>query len=210
MNSPKIITDVAVEPLTVDECRAHLEAQLYGDTGLDDIDDAMIEGWLSAAREYCEDFLGLSLATKTLEIALDEFPTSLSVGGKYIELPMGPVRDILFISGEEPSSDMDSDSELDPTTYVLDTYRTPNRIAPVSSWPIVTAATNAIVIRYLAGYGVDSDGGQVLPKSIRAAILLILGHLYAHRENDTEVALTTIPTGAEALMRPRRVRLGMA
>ena len=62
----------------------------------------------------------------------------------------------------------------------------------------------------LAGYGADSDGGEALPKVIRAAMLLVIGHLYEHRSENTEVALQSLPLGVGALLRPRRVRLGMA
>ena len=71
------------------------------------------------------------------------------------------------------------------------------------AWPAITAATNAVKIRYLAGYDIDSDGGEALPKMIRAAVLLVVGHLYANREASTEVALTHIPLGVESLLRQR-------
>jgi uncharacterized phiE125 gp8 family phage protein len=204
--TPKLITAPLEEPLTIAECRAHLEAQAYEDSDVDPIDDAMIEGWLAAAREHCEAFTGLAMSTRTLEVALDEFPTSASPGGVAIDLPMGPVREVQTISwGDE------SDDEMNNDTFVLDTYSRPSRVKPVAAaWPAVTAATNAIKIRYLAGYGVDTDGGEALPKVLRAAILLVLGHLYANREDTADKALAAIPLGAEALMRPLRVKLGMA
>lgn len=52
--------------------------------------------------------------------------------------------------------------------------------------------------------------GPGSPRSLRAAILLVLGHLYENREDSVEKALASIPNGADALMRPLRVRLGMA
>jgi uncharacterized phiE125 gp8 family phage protein len=203
---PKVIDGPVTEPLSIAECRAHLEAQAYEDTDVDPVDDDMIAGWLAAAREYCEDFLGLSLSTRTLEVALDTFPTSTSPGGTEIEIPMGPVREVLSISwGDE------SDEEVAAADFLLDDYRKPNRVKPVAAaWPSVTASTNAVKIRYLAGYGVDSDGGEALPRVLRSAILLVLGHLYENRSDSVEKALATIPTGAETLMRARRVRLGMA
>jgi uncharacterized phiE125 gp8 family phage protein len=200
--TPKVIVAAIDEPLTIEECRQHLEAQSYGDSDVDPTDDAMIEGLLAAAREHCENFTGLSMATRTLEIALNEFPDD----GESIELPMGPVRDVLSISwGDE------SDDELGDVDVTLDDYSKPSKITPITgSWPAVTAATNVIKIRYLAGYGVDTDGGEELPKVLRSAILLMLGHLYANREDTAEKAPSSIPNGAEALMRPLRVRLGMA
>lgn len=223
VRTPKVIVAPDVEPVTIAEARAHVEAQAYDDTDVDPIDDAMLDGWIAAAREYCENFLGLSLATRTLEIAMDAFPTSTD--GTAIDLPMGPVREIVsvFVPAETgyTSDDVDSDSAADadifadgqvnPDLYVLDDYRRPHQLKPVAAaWPSITAATNAVKVRYLAGYGVDSDGGEVLPKSIRAGLLLVLGHLYANREASTEQALSTIPLGVESLLRPHRVLLGMA
>lgn len=210
MSTPKLIEQIGGEPISIDECRAHLEANRYGDSEVDPLDDAMIEGFLGAAREHCENFLGLSLTTKVLEIALDEFPTHLrnrpNRRDDAIELPMGPVRQVLSIAwGDE------SDDEMNDDAFILDNYGEPARITPVSfAWPTVTSATNAVKIRYLAGYGVDSDGGQELPKAIRAAILLVLGELFANRENAGDGALAEIPTSAQALLRSLRVRMGMA
>jgi uncharacterized phiE125 gp8 family phage protein len=223
--TPKVIFAPVAEPVTLAEARAHLEAQAYEDSDVDPIDDAMIEAWITAAREYCEQFLGLALATQVLEIALDSFPTSTDLDGVAIDLPMGPVREIIQVMVPPPeieytSDDVDSDSaadepiwadgEVNPDLYVLDNYRRPNQIKPVASWPVITAASNAVKIRYLAGYGVDSDGGEALPKAIRAALLLMLGHLYAHRESVSPDSLMAIPLGVESLLRPHRVRLGMA
>jgi uncharacterized phiE125 gp8 family phage protein len=215
--TPRIIEIFGAEPLTVAQCRKHLEQPEYGDSELDLLDDAQIEDWLAAAREHCEDFLGLSLTTRVLEIALDEFPRrypshpyhhrhAQAVDPLSIVLPGGPVRQVLSVSwGDE------SDNELNDDAFTLDLYRAPAALTPVSgSWPTVTRATNVVKIRYLAGYGVDSDGGQALPAVLRSAILLVLGELYANRENAGDVQLFEIPTSAQALMRPRRVRLGMA
>jgi hypothetical protein len=64
----------------------------------------------------------------------------------------------------------------------------------------------------VTGYGDDSDS-EPLPFEAKAAILLIVGHLYENREEVVEHSnqtLLNIPTGAEALLRPLRVRMGMA
>jgi len=202
--TPKVIVAPIAEPLTVEECRQHLEAQSYGDSDVDPTDDAMIEAMASAAREHCENFTGLAFSTRTLEIALDEFPSSSD--GLAIELPMGPVREVLSVSwGDE------SDDELAATDFTLNDYVSPAMLTPVAaSWPTVTAATNVIKIRYLAGYGVDTDGGEALPKALRQAVLLTLGDLYCSRENATAGTTSAVATTAEALMRPLRVRKGMA
>lgn len=215
MMTPKVIMAPLEEPLTIEQCRAQCNVVPYetdSDGNETHPDDDLLMALQGAAREHCENFLGLSLSTRVLEIALDAFPSSTDVGGAGIELPMGPVRELVHIATGEVSSDADSDV-LTVDNYVLDTYSHVHRVLPASlavGWPSVTASTNVVKIRYLAGYGVDSDGGEALPYAIRAAILLVLAHLYRHREDTTEMALASIPTGAENLMRPLRLRLGMA
>lgn len=220
MKPPKVITAPAEEPITIAEARAHLEAPSYEDTDVDPIDDTMIEGWLGAAREMCEMFLGLSLAPQTLEIALDTFPTVAVDGSTAIDLPMGPVREIIQImtpaQDDVTSDDVDSDAladeivyadgQVNPDQYILDDYSKPNRVVPVASWPAITASTNAVKIRYLAGYDGGTDGGELMPRAARSAILVTLAHLYAHRGDEA----VELPATAEALLRPLRVRLGMA
>jgi len=201
MTAPKTILAPDEEPITVDDARAHLEAARYGDTELDATDDAMIEAWIQTAREHCEDFLGLSLAVRTLEIALDTFPDD----DEAIVLPMGPVIDVTSVSWGD-----DSDSEMDADEYVLDDYSVPHCLKPVTAWPSVTSAPNAVKIRYLAGYGDTTDGAEPLPAVFRSAMLLVIGHLYENRSESTEKAMSSLPLGVQALLRPRRVRLGMA
>ena len=67
--TPKIIDQPFTEPLTIEECRAHLRIQPY-EVDSDGVgthpDDTLIMVYQSAAREYCENFLGVTLASKTL------------------------------------------------------------------------------------------------------------------------------------------------
>lgn len=203
IRGPKIIIAPEAEPIGIDECRAHLEAQPYGDTTTDDMDDTMITGRLAAARAYCEKFLGLSLSRRVLEVELDAFPTVAADGTDEIELPFGPVVEVLSF---DPTGGSSSSSEA-TVEYTLDDYSMPNRLRPVAGWP----AGGPIRIRYAAGYGVDSDDvGQELPPQFRAAMLLVLAHLHANREATAEKALAEVPLGVEALLRPDRVLLGLA
>lgn len=213
----KIIEGPGEEPVTVEEVRSHIEAPVYEDSAVDPMDEAMLEGWIAAAREYCENYLGQSLTTRTIEAALDMFPSrwqswQQSLG---IDLPMGPVREIVSVTWG-----LESDEMLEDTAFTLDDFGNFHRLVPTSTlgWPVVPCGTNKIRIRYLAGYGSvesseqswDSEGAPPLPKSIRAAMLLVIGHLYANREETTEAVLMALPLGVKVLLDPYRVRLGLA
>jgi uncharacterized phiE125 gp8 family phage protein len=50
------------------------------------------------------------------------------------------------------------------------------------------------------------DVDRSLPEKIKTAILLIIGHLYEHREETIETALHSIPLGAKTLLMQNRVQ----
>lgn len=200
-----IVTQPTEEPLTIEQCRTHLRVEPY-QVDSDGVgthpDDGIIMAMQAAAREYCEAFTGLSLAEKTYEFALDEFPAW------EIEIPMPPVVEIVSVTYADDEGAVNT---INPSDYVIDRYQKPSWLLPAAGvdWPKAGTFANAVKIRYSAGYGNGSDN-ETLPYALRAAILLVLGHLYANREDATEKALASIPIGAEALLRPMRIRLGMA
>ena len=203
----KVITHATGRLLSLDTCREHLEVvPIDGDSDNETHpDDALILGMLDAAVAHAEQFTGLSLMVRTWEAAMDELPAA------GFELPRPPFIELLSFSAVN-----DSDGEFDAASYLVDDYDTPEQpvvLRPTTTWPIVVKAPNTVKVRYRSGYqseeNPDSDAPP-LPRSLRAAILLVLGHLYENREDSVEKALASIPNGAEALMRPLRVRLGMA
>ena len=193
-----IINPVVAEPITIVECRSHLNIYAY-DTDSDGIashpDDTMILAMLSASRELCEEFTGLAFAQATYEIAMDEFPDD-----EVIRPPVAPLVSVTQITTGNTSDDL-----VDSSVYSVDTYSMPGRIVPVNQWPSVVASTNLVKVRFVAGYGEDSDCARTLPFMARAAILVTLAEMYANREN-----LGALPRAAEALLRPLRVRTGFA
>lgn len=211
---PKIIVRPDAEPISIEEARAHCEAPALGDsdTDVDAVDDALFSTWIETARAHCEEFLGLSLSRRVLELALDRFPSKACDGTNAIELPFGPVVEVLSVrvEGVTGAGGTDTDQAVDVGDYIVDDFAEVVRLVPVSGWPTITPATNAVRITYGAGFGEDSDGGEPLPGWARAAMLLIVGHLYANREENTVDALQSLPLGVEAILRPHRVRLGFA
>ena len=65
--------------------------------------------------------------------------------------------------------------------------------------------SDAVQVTMVAGYGVTAAS---VPASIRTAAILMIGHLYEHREASTMDSLERLPMGVDSLLRPhRRVRL---
>lgn len=75
----------------------------------------------------------------------------------------------------------------------------------VSETPSTDGRTT--VIRWVAGYAPTEDGKSTVPAPIRHAILLMVGHLFAHRDavTATQAKPEQLPLGVEALLSPYRV-----
>ena len=205
MRIPKVIVQPTVEPVSLEQARLHLRLDAY-DSPPTHPDDALIEALITAAREWCEAFTGRSLAVKTLELALDGFPCNLA---EAIALPSCPIHGIssfVYIDGDGVQQTV--------TDYQFDTYSEPPRLLPAPDiyWPTAKVQMNAVRIRYVAGYTLPGDSPDIapLPKSLYAAMLLTIGHLYENREDSTVQEMKPIPMGAQALMRPWRLHNGMA
>jgi uncharacterized phiE125 gp8 family phage protein len=199
-----------VEPITLQECREHLN--LVGDVGSSGEshpDDDQISAFLSAAREYTEKWTGYIIARRQVEVAFDDFGDE-----DWLDL-ISPVVELIavdyIVSGQTLSTE-DSDEQIGVT---LDDMAVPARLVLTSgSWPATDEVPNAIRVRLEAGFkgpdAVSTDDAQLLPKSLRAAILLLMAHLYENREASIEKALSEIPFGVECLLRLYRFKLGMA
>jgi uncharacterized phiE125 gp8 family phage protein len=202
----RVVVPPTVEPLTLDEARQHLRIDALGSPG-EHPDDAWLMDTIPTAREWCERYLGRSIAPQTLEYYAAAFPS----GG--LVLPAGPV------AGIESVTYVDSDGvtqTLDPSLYVVDMLYEPAALYTFAgaAWPTTQSATNVVRVRYTAGYDLpgDSPGDRPLPSSIKSAIKLVLGSLYRDREDSTagNVPMQNIPLGVFSLLYPYRLDLGMA
>jgi uncharacterized phiE125 gp8 family phage protein len=196
----KEIEPPIAEPLTIEECRDHLEIipeEIDSDGVTSHPRDALIMAQLQAAREWCENFTGLVIAARTVGIAMDTFPEGA------IELPT-PLIDIVSVrKGPESTDELEGGVD-----YLIDDWHTPARLVETSTgWPTVTESMNTVQIVLRAGYAVPGDESEppALPGAIRSAMLLRLGDLFEGREDGADDTAR-----AESLLRPLRVRLGMA
>lgn len=217
-----------IEPISISEARAHLS--LVPDVDSDGIEshpqDAMIAALLSAAREWAEDWTGLLIAHRQVSIAVDAFPT----GRDPMPLGVSGVHELVDIqyvlNGERVSTAIQSSSDdVVLLGAELDTYANPSRLilAPGNDveWPIADTEPNAVLVTVDAGFSAvgaiaaesssSYDLPPEIPRTVRSAILLILGHLYENRENTISgTIIATVPLGAEILLRFHRHRLGFA
>jgi len=188
MASLTIITQPTFEPITLEEARAHLRV-----TSSDD--DALIVGYMLAARQHVEDYLGRSLITRTLEVTIDDgLPCE-------IELPRPPLASVTFVTYVDTAG---ATQTLSAGLYQVVTGMVGGKIVPAygASWPSTRCQSDAVTVRYVAGYGANSTS---VPDAIRMAILLLVGHFYANREAAmVGVSVSELPFAVEALLNPYR------
>lgn len=185
----KLITGPAVEPVTVTEAKAHLRVDFADD-------DTYIETLITAARMWVEEFTRRALVTQTWELVGDGWPA-----GDRIALPLGRLQSVTSITGTDEDG---TATVVSSSSYVVDANGEPGRVVLKSSsaWPSTTVKPGGFAVRFVAGYGLAA----AVPGPVKAAILLLVGHLYENRE-DVVVGLmaTQVPMGARALLWPYRI-----
>lgn len=227
MSNPKVITPPTAEPISLDEAHLHLRLDVY-DSPPAHPDDPLILSLIQAAREWIEKFTGRSMTERLLEYAVDAFPGHDRLGGyRYpnhrlgvvyrgdgiypqpIRLPGGPVNSLETVGYVDGGGVVQTIGDAQ-----FDSYQEPARVLPASGggWPSTQNAMGAVKVRYWAGYTLpgDSPSGTPLPKPLKHAMLLVLGHLYENREDSVDANLQSIPLGAQALARPYRLDTALA
>lgn len=192
----ELVTDATEEPISLELAWAHLSIDAEGSPPESAFDLWLEQVGLPAARASCEDFLGVSLAPKTYRLTLDAFPSGA------IEMRWPPVTSIVSVVYVDTDG---TEQTMSSSEYTLDSSLVMPWLIPADGWPSTAEVANAVHVTFGSGYDATT-----LPPQIKAAILLMLGHLFRNREAITEKQAFEMPLGVEALLRPHRVKLGMA
>lgn len=186
----RTITPPAALPVSLDEARVHLRRDDFDD-------DTVINTLIAAATAHAQNHVQRRFVTQTVEFVTDGW-----YGGR-IPLPIAPVAAVpTGIVSIKYTDFGDTVNLLDPAAYVAQACGPSVRIIPKfgTVWPIVNPfAAEPIVVRFVVGVA----AADVDP-NVKAAILLILGHLYENRANVVMGAqglqAIELPQGAEALL----------
>lgn len=180
LNTPPV-----VEPVTLDQAKAHLKV----DTG---DDDALIGALIAAARARAEWHTGRAFLAQGWTLWLDDWPCD-----GVAEIPLPPLQAVSAVTlyGRDDGANV-----LDAAVYQVDAASQPGRIAlkPGAGAFTDLRGINAIAIAFNAGYG---DSADTVPAPIVQAILRILARLYGNR-GDEAFALDAV---TQALLAPYRI-----
>lgn len=163
----------------------------------DTTEDNLLSMLITTARELTENITGRALATQTIEAYLDEFPSE-----DYIELPYPPLQSVTSVkyknsAGTETTMTANTD-------YIVDTDRKVGRVVlpyGVTWQSFVQYPVNPIKIKFVCGY----YASNLIPKSLKQAMLLLIGYWYENREDIGQIT-KTIGGTYKWLVYPYRVR----
>lgn len=174
------------EPLTLEEARQHLRVEPFGSPESHP-DDMLIEALITASREYVENLCNRSVMPQTWRLRMSEFD--------------GPVR-LRPPLMEVESFEVDGEAYTD---YQVSSDDCRALLVPTDTWPSV-CEVNAIEIVVRSGYGSGSPEVVEIPKSIKQAMLLLIGHWYENREavENQNKPMTQVPLAVDALLSPYR------
>jgi len=171
-----LITPPAFEPLSLGEAKDHL--RVTGET-----QDAFISELIVAATAFAESFTGRALITQTRELVLDGFR---GFHERHCELPMAPLQSVTSVTYTDTAG---VSQVWDASKYQVDTDSQPGRLVPAFGevFPSTRAELNTVRIRFVAGYGNPDD----VPGLIKRGMLFLVGHLFAHREEEVIGTITS-------------------
>ena len=190
-------TPPAVEPVTVAEAKAHLRVDTADD-------DTYIGTLITAAREWCEQYLDRTLVHTQWVMRFDKFPPD---GTMDIELPRPPMS----LAGTTTAVILTFTSETGGTqAYSTDSFRVDRNATPGAvktlygqTWPPHLMDDNAISVTWWAGHG---SAGSSVPAAIRHAMLMLIAHWYENRSATlgTGAVPQEVPLGVNALLDSQR------
>jgi len=184
-------TEPAYEPVTMERARQHL--RLFADDGSHP-DDDLVSDYITAARVMAEQFTDRYIVQRALELRADRFSMRMT-------LPVAPVVSIDSIE----YTDTDGASQTF-TDYTVDLNAEPATIK-IDNPPDIEEGTK-VVITVTAGYRSSESpaSADLVPQTIKQAILMLVGHFYENREDVVVGTITAkVPMAFEALLWPHRI-----
>ena len=173
----RIVTPPASYPVTLEEAKAQLRIT-------DTSNDTIIQALIPAATKFCQSLVQKVFVVQTFEWVLPCWRDCM-------EIPIAPVIPGQIASIKYVDWATQTQQTLAPSDYTVQPKGPSVRIFPAFGklWPLsFVHASEPIVIRFDAGFEDPSD----LPGNVKAAILLMLRHLYTMGETSMTVMSDTV------------------
>lgn len=168
-------------PLTLEEVKMHLRVD-----GTDE--DAYLDMLQKSAVNQVQNITNRQLMEAQYRLSMDCLPDKFNV-------PRPPFIEIAAFTAKNSEGDTVDFAET-PEWYTLtdDEYTTVRGVEG-SGW--FDSSYTDVVFQYTAGYA----GAEFVPEDIKSALLLIIGNMYANREDGTR----KMPMASEMMLTPYRI-----
>lgn len=177
------------EPLSLEETKLHLRQDL-------DDDDELIQALIGAVRAAVEDMTLRAVVTQEWRLTLDEWP--MCDEKPRIVLPRPPLVSVDSVSYVDT---LGATQTLASSNYVARKIETGEWVIDPAygvTWPAVREQPEAITIEFTCG-----AAAAAVPGPIKAAMLLMIGHLYTNREAvNVGNIVNQMPLSAKYLLAP--------
>lgn len=171
------ISTSITEPVTLAEVKSHLKIE-HSD------EDALLVGMISAARELAEAYCDTVIPEQTFRLTLDDFDSEINI----------PKVPVLLVTNIEYTDTNGSNQTVGDYNLSGNLFKSMLKPAYGETWPEVEEGYNKVVITFQAGYTSP-------PTLIKHALKLMIGSLYAQREDHIENAtLKEVPLCSRALL----------
>lgn len=133
--------------------------------------------------------VGIALMPQTWRLSLDYFPCEITI-------PLGPVTSVSSITYTDSNG-----SPATVTGFRKDLDASPLKIWPArdAAWPAITCEPGAVKVTFVCGFA-------SVPSDLKAALKLLVGHFYEHREAvTTDLQAIDLPMGVDAILNRYRV-----
>lgn len=180
-----LVTAPTSEPITLDEAKLHLRVD-------SNVEDALINALIKAARSQVENDTWRSLITQTWKLNMDSSEVKTFTG-----VTKSPIQSITHIKYFDINVVQQT---LSTGSYQADILNEPTRIK-INQMPQMADQMNAMEIQFVSGYGVAAS----VPQELKEAMLLLIAHWYEHREAVTVGNMKKLPNGYDALITPYKL-----
>ncbi len=184
-----LVTAPATEPVTTAEAKAHMRV-----TTADD--DAYIASLIVAARTHAEMITRRAFITQTWDLFQDHFE------GNEIHLPNAPLVSVTTVKYIDVDGVLQTYSDSNYTVHQFSSAPGEVELDLDQVWPVTKMVDNAVVTRFVAGYG----AAAAVPQPIKQAILMAVAHWYENRESTiVGVTIMEVPQATRMLLASYRV-----
>lgn len=157
------ITQPDEEPLSLVTAKQHCRIETADS-------DAILQGYIAAARLRVEAFTRLKLVSQTVQVRFSGFSYGLRI-------PTAPVQAVTAVQYLDAAG---VPQVVDPANYRVDQSGALARLIPATgfAWPVTLNEPDTVYVTCEVGYGAASD----VPAHFVVAMQLLVGHYYENRE----------------------------